>query len=54
MILLTNGEEHHGIGDGGRLVMTMAAISPLWSLERARDLPLEEEQVVAAPAYRKT
>ena len=39
MRLLTNGEEHHGIGDGGSFMMTMATISPLRSPKRTPDLP---------------
>ena len=39
MELLTHGDEHHEIGDGGRLMMMMATDSPLWSLERALDQP---------------
>ena len=39
MRLLTNGEEHNGIGDEGRLVMTTVTISPLRSPERTPDLP---------------
>ena len=31
--LLTHGGEHHEIGDGGRLMMTMVTDSPLRSLE---------------------
>ena len=31
--------EHHEIGDGGWLMMTMAMISPLWSPKRTPDLP---------------
>ena len=47
--LLTNDEELHGIGEGRRLMMTMATISPLRSPKRTPD----EEQDVAAPPYRK-
>ena len=39
MELLTHGSEHHEIGDGGRLMMTMATISPLQSPKRTQDLP---------------
>ena len=35
--LLTHGGEHHEIGDGGWLMMTMATDSPLWSPERTPD-----------------
>ena len=34
MELLTHGGEHHEIGDGGWLVMTMAMDSPLRSPEQ--------------------
>ena len=54
MGLLTHGGEHHEIGDGGWLMMTMATISPLRSPKRTPDLPPEEEQEVAAALYRKT
>ena len=37
MELLTHGGEHHEIGDGGRLMMTMATDSPLWSPEWTPD-----------------
>ena len=36
---ITHDEEHHGIVDGERLMMTMATISPLRSPERTPDLP---------------
>jgi len=39
MELLTHGGEHHEIGDGGWLMMTMATISPLRSPKRTPDLP---------------
>ena len=39
MELLTHGGEHHEIGDGGWLMMTMATDSPLWSPKRTLDLP---------------
>ena len=39
MGLLTHGGEHHEIGNGGWLMMTMAADSPLWSPERTPDQP---------------
>jgi len=42
MELLTHGGEYHEIGDGGRLIMTMATDSPLQSLERAPDQPSGE------------
>ena len=53
MELLTHGGEHHEIGDGGRLVMMMATISPLRSPERTPDLPCDEEQEVAAAPSRE-
>ena len=42
MELLTHGGEHHEIGDGGRLMMTMAMDSPLWSPEQTADQPSRE------------
>ena len=39
MELLTHGGEHHEIGDGGWLMMTMAMDSPLQSPERTSDQP---------------
>ena len=42
MELLTHGGEHHEIGDGGRLMMTMAMDSPLRSPERTPDQPSRE------------
>ena len=39
MELLTHGGEHHEIGDGGWLMMTMATDSPLRSPERTPDQP---------------
>ena len=39
MGLLTHGGEHHEIGDGGWLMMTMATISPLRSPKWTPDLP---------------
>ena len=42
MELLTHGGEHHEIGDGGWLMMTMATDSPLWSPERTPDQPSRE------------
>ena len=40
--LLTHGSEHHEIGDGGWLMMTMATDSPLRSPERTPDQPSQE------------
>ena len=37
-----HGGEHHEIGDGGRLMMTMAMDSPLRSPERTLDQPSRE------------
>ena len=37
MELLTHSGEHHEIGDGGWLMMTMATDSPLRSPERTPD-----------------
>ena len=42
MELLTHGGEPHEIGDGGWLMMTMAADSPLRSPERTLDQPSQE------------
>ena len=42
MELLRHGGEHHEIGDGGRLMMTMATDSPLRSPERTPDQPSRE------------
>ena len=42
MELLTHGGEHHEIGNGGRLMMTMATDSPLRSPERTPDQPSRE------------
>ena len=38
----THGGEHHEIGDGGWLMMTMATDSPLRSPERTPDQPSRE------------
>ena len=46
MELLTHGGEHHEIGDGGWLMMTMAMDSPLWSLERTPDQPSRDREVL--------
>ena len=42
MELLTHGGEHHEIGDGGWLMMTMATDYPLRSPERTPDQPSRE------------
>ena len=42
MELLTHGGEHHEIGDGGWLLMTMATDYPLRSPERTPDQPSRE------------
>jgi len=42
MTLLTHGDEHHEIGDGGWLMMTMTTDSPLWSPERTPNQPSRE------------
>ena len=42
MELLTHGGEHHEIGDGGWLMMTMATDSPLRSPEWTLDQPSRE------------
>ena len=42
MELLTHIGEHHEIGDGGWLMMTMATDSPLRSPKRSPDQPSRE------------
>ena len=42
MELLTHGGEHHEIGDGGWLMMTMVTDSPLRSPERTPNQPSRE------------
>ena len=42
MELLMHGGEHHEIGDGGWLMMTMTTDSPLRSPERTPDQPSRE------------
>ena len=42
MELLTDDGEHHEIGDGGWLMMTMAMDSPLQCPERTPDQPSRE------------
>ena len=42
MELLTHGGEHHEIGDGGWLMMTMVTDSPLQSPEQTPDQPSQE------------
>ena len=42
MELLTHGDEHHEIGDGGWLMMTTTTDSPLRSPERTPDQPSRE------------
>ena len=42
MGLLTHDGEHHGIGDGGWLMKTMAMDSPLRSPEQTLDQPSRE------------
>ena len=42
MELLTNGGEHHEIGDGGWLMMATATNPPLRSLGRTPDQPSRE------------
>ena len=42
MELLTHGGEHHEIGDGGWLMMTMAMNSPLRGPKRTPDQPSQE------------
>ena len=42
MELLTQGGEHHEIGDGGWLMITMAMDSPLRSPEQTPDQPSRE------------
>ena len=52
--LLTYGGEHHEIGDGGWLMMTMATDSPPGAPNGLQISPPEEEQGLAAAPYRKT
>ena len=40
--ITTHGDEHHEIGDGGWLMMTMATDSPLRSPEQTPDRPSRE------------
>ena len=54
MGLLTHGGEHHEIGEGGWLMMTMAMDSPLRSPERAPDQPSLESLGLAVAPYHKT
>ena len=42
MELLTHDGEHHEIGDGGWLMMTMATNLPLRSPKRTPDQPFQE------------
>ena len=42
MELLMHDSEHHEIGDGGSLMMTMVMDSPLRSPERTPDQPSQE------------
>ena len=53
MGLLTHGDEHHEIGDGGWLMMMMRQIPLSGAPNRLQIRPPEEEQGLAAP-YRKT
>ena len=50
--LLTPGREHHGIGDGGGLVMTKTPLSG--ALNGLQIWPPDEEQEVVAAPYRET
>ena len=54
MELLTHSGEHHEIGDGGWLMMTMATDSPLRSPERTPDQPSRESFGRGGGSYRKT
>ena len=54
MELLMHGGEHHEIGDGGWLMMTMAADSPLRSPEWTPDQPSREVLWLVAAPYCKT
>ena len=54
MELLTHGGEHHEIGDGGWLMMTMATDSPLRSPERTPDQTSREVLGLGDGSYRKT
>ena len=48
-----DGGEHHEIGDGGWLMMTMSMDSPLRSPERTLDLPSRGKQGLAVALYSK-
>ena len=54
MELLTYGGEHHEIGEGGWLIMTMATNPPLRSPERTLDQPSRERLGLGAAPYCKT
>ena len=54
MELLTHDGEHHAIGDGGWLMMTMATDSPLRSPEQTPDQPSREVLGLGGSFYRKT
>ena len=54
MELLTHDGEHHEIGDGGWLMMTMAMDSPLRSPEQTPDQPSREVLGLGGAPYRKT
>jgi len=55
MGLLTHGGEHHEVGDGGWLMMTMATDSPLSGAPNGFQIsPPEEERGLVAAPYRKT
>ena len=54
MGLLTHSGEHHEIGYGGWLMITMATDSPLRSPERTPDQPSQERLGLVVASYRKT
>ena len=54
MELITHGGEHHEIGNGGWLMMTMRRIPLSGALNGLQICPPEEEQGLAAALYRKT
>ena len=54
MELLTHDGEHHEIGDGGWLMMTMAMDSPLQRPERSPNQPSRGRLGLGSGSYRKT
>ena len=54
MELLMHGGEHHEIGDGGWLMMTMATIPLSGAPNGLQISPPERDQGLVAAPYRKT